>query len=79
MVADHLSRLEYLKPHLIPINDDFTYDRLLISIKTNYDNDPDDELEPNIETALVVTKVPWYTYFFNYLSADIIPPDLNYQ
>lgn len=58
MVADHLGRLEYLKPDLIPINDDFTYDRLLMSIKTNHDNDPDDELELNIEIVLVVTKLP---------------------
>lgn len=34
MVADHLSRLEYMKPDLIPINDDFTYDRLI----TSFDN-----------------------------------------
>lgn len=29
VVVDHLSRLKYLKPDLVPINDDFTYDRLI--------------------------------------------------
>lgn len=32
VVADHLSRLEYLKPGHIPINNDFAYDRLIASV-----------------------------------------------
>ena len=74
VVADHLSRLEHLKPDLLPINDDFTYDRLIA--KT-------DDFEPyrdkDFEKISVMKSVPWYVDFVNYLAADIIPPDLNYQ
>ena len=74
VVADHLSRLEHLKPDLLPINDDFTYDRLIA--KT-------DDFEPyrdkDFEKISVMKSVPWYADFVNYLAADIIPPDLNYQ
>ena len=79
MVVDHLSRLEYLKPYLVPINDDFTYDRLIAIVKTNHSDDPDLYLELNIENALAVTNVPWYANFVNYIVADIIPHNLNYQ
>lgn len=79
VVVDHLSRLEYLKPDLIPINDEFTYDILIMEIRTNHYDDPYLYLKPGIEKALVLINVPWYTDFVNYLVADIIPPDLNYQ
>lgn len=79
MVADHLLRLEYLKSGLIPINDEFIYDRLIMEIRTNHYDDPDPYLKPDIEKALVLTNVPWYAEFVNYLAADIIPPNLNYQ
>jgi len=75
VVADHLSRLEHLKPDHLPINDDFTYDRLIAKIDTT-------PLEPdrdNLGTILEISRVPWYADFVNYLAADIIPPDLNYQ
>lgn len=41
VVADHLSRLEYLKPDLVPINDNFTYDILIVAVITNHSDDPD--------------------------------------
>ena len=74
VVADHLSRLEYLKPNLLPINDDFTHERLVAKI---------DNFEPyideNLEKVSIMRSVPWYADFVNYLAADITPPDLNYQ
>ena len=58
----------------MPINDDFTYDRLIA--KT-------DDFEPygdkDFEKISIMKSVPWYADFVNYLAADIIPPDLNYQ
>lgn len=79
VVADHLSRLEYLKPGLVPINDEFTYDKLIAAVRTNHSDDPELYLELNIENAPAVTNIPWYVDLVNYLVADIIPPDLNYQ
>lgn len=79
VVVDHLSRLEYLKPDLIPINDEFTYDKLIMEIRTNHCDGPDPYLKPYIEQALVLTNVPWYADFVNYLVVDILSPDLSYQ
>lgn len=79
VVADHLSRLEYLKSDLVSINNDFTYDRLIATVRTNHNDDPNLYLELNNENAFAITIVPWYVDFVNYLAADIIPPDLNYQ
>ena len=63
-----------MKPDLLPINDDFTYDRLVAKI---------DNFEPyideNLEKVSIMRSVPWYADFVNYLAAYIIPPDLNYQ
>ncbi|XP_050896453.1 uncharacterized protein LOC127103228 [Lathyrus oleraceus] len=79
VVVDHLSRLEYLKPDLVPINDDFNYDTLMAKIETIQDDNSNFPMDWNIERTLAVTNVPWYADFVNYLGADIIPPDLNSQ
>lgn len=79
VVANHLSRYVYLKPYLIPINDEFTYDRLIIEIKINHYDDPDPYLKLDIEKAFVLTNVHWYADFVNYLATDMIPLGLNFQ
>lgn len=60
MVGDHLSRLEYLKLDHIPMNDDFTYDKLIASVNswTCHDN-YSDKIKFNFEVVLIVTSVPW--------------------
>lgn len=71
LVADHLSRLEHLKPELIPIDDHSTYERLIAGI-----NSTEEETYEEIST---MNNIPWYADIVNYLAADIIPPDLSYQ
>jgi len=50
VVADHLSRLEHLKPDHLPINDDFTYDILIAKL----DIVP---LEPDRDNFETVSKI----------------------
>lgn len=74
MVVDHLSRLEYLKLNYIPINDDFSYDRLIASADNWISrNEALDEVALKIEYAHVVTSVTWYAYFINFLADNILP------
>lgn len=61
----------------MPINDDFTYDRLMDKIETIQDDDSEFSMDWNIEKTLAVTNIPWYADFVNYLAADIIPPTLT--
>lgn len=80
MVVDHLSRLEYLKPDLVPIKDYLIYDRLIASVDSMISHDEDlEHLELHIETTLVMTTTPWYADFVNYLVVNILPPHLTYQ
>lgn len=76
VVTNHLSILEYLKLDHIPINDDFTYDWLIAYVNNRTNSD---ELELNVEIALIVTSVPWYVDFVNYLVANVLPHDVTYQ
>lgn len=90
VVADHLSRLDNIKPEHVPINDDFTYDRLVAStkikglrynhyldyLKSKYSKIKDETEE---EIALVQTIVPWYVDFVNYLAAEVLPPYMTCQ
>ncbi|KAI5409659.1 hypothetical protein KIW84_055195 [Lathyrus oleraceus] len=77
VVVDHLSRLEHLKPELVPINDDFVYDRLIARLETIEDNNLG--LDEHFQNSLAISNVPWYADFVNYLAADIVPPDLDYH
>ena len=58
VVADHLSRLEHLKPELVPINDDFAYDKLIARVETIEDNNLDPYEHP--QNSLAISNVPWY-------------------
>ena len=80
VVADHLSRLEYLKPDHIPINDDFAYDRLIASVD-NWISHKEAlyEVALKIEYAHVMTSVTWHSDFVNFLAANILPQGLTYQ
>lgn len=59
MVANHLSRLEYLKVDHISINDDFAYDRMIASVNNWISNEEAlDEVALKIKFSRVVTSVP---------------------
>lgn len=59
VVADHLSRLEYLKPDHILINDDFAYDMLIASVDNWISHEETlDEVVLKIESSCVLTSVP---------------------
>lgn len=90
MVTYHLSRLENLKPGHVPINDYFTYDKLVASIdivvmsydryheylKAQYSNV---ETVIEDEVSLVHKFVPWYVDYVNYLTDKLLHPDMTYQ
>lgn len=58
LVADHLSRLEHLKPDLIPIDDHFTYDRLIARINTMSEDDSETYKEFKPEKVSMIRNVP---------------------
>lgn len=82
--------MDNIKPEHVPINDDFTYDRLVAStkikglrynhyldyLKSKYSKIKD---EMDEEIALVQTTVPWYVDFVNYLAAKVLPPYMTCQ
>lgn len=90
MVADHLSRLENLKPDHVPLNGDFTYDKLAMLIdiegmsydhyhaylKAQYSNV---ETVIEEEATLVHKTVLWYADYVNNLATKFLPPDITYQ
>lgn len=84
VVADHLSRIDDLKPEQVPINDDFPYDRLVAQLKIEsktiefflmYNDTENNEV---IESICTKTTLPWYVDFVNYLVAKVLLPDLTY-
>lgn len=72
VVADHLSRLENLKPEQVPIDDEFQYDKLIAHLEGQ-------ETDKLNKTILAISSVPWYVDFVNYLAAGVLPPELTYQ
>ncbi|XP_058762818.1 uncharacterized protein LOC131636188 [Vicia villosa] len=79
LVADHLSRLEHLKPELIPIDDHSTYERLVAGMNTIEKDTLHTSGEETYKEISTLNNVPWYADIVNYLAVDIIPPDLSYQ
>lgn len=82
--------MDNIKPEHIPINDDFTYNRLVTSyeiegicydhyidyLKRKYSNIKSEMEE---EVALVQTTIPWYADFIKYIATKVLPPDTTYQ
>ena len=84
LVADHLSRMENLKPEKIPINDDFPYEHLVAQMEFENSIEECPQLCNNKTTEVVEEKstqisLPWYADYVNYLPATFLPPDLTYQ
>ena len=85
LVADHLSRMENLKPEEIPINEDFPYEHLVAQMRSENlveecpefcNNDKTIEVLEVISTQI---SLPSYADYVNYLAAKFLPPDLTYQ
>ncbi|XP_058733217.1 uncharacterized protein LOC131604819 [Vicia villosa] len=70
VVADHLSRMEGIKPEETPINDDFPYERLIAQLESesNTLEQPKAQTEV-VKTLSTGTTLPWYADFVNYLAA----------
>lgn len=83
VVANHLSRLEYMKIEQQPINDDFPYGRPVAQIENNITDYPltfkDAETDEVVEAIITKTTVSWYADVINYLAAGVLPPELTYQ
>ena len=73
LVADHLSRLEHLKPDLIPIDDHFTYDGLIARINTISEDDFETYKEFKPEKVSMIRNVHWYADIVNYLLLTSYP------
>lgn len=88
MVADHLSRLEDLKPDHVSINDDFTYEKPVSSVdikgisydhyheylKAQYSNVKNVIEEEVVSVHMIV---PWYADYINYLTTKVLHPDMT--
>jgi hypothetical protein len=82
VVADHLSRMEGIEPELVPINDDFPYERLIAqleSISAELILNESISMQQKGEVCSTKNTLPWYVDFVNYLAVGVLPPDLTYR
>ncbi|XP_058732958.1 uncharacterized protein LOC131604542 [Vicia villosa] len=60
VVADHLSRMEGLKPEETPINDDFPYERLIAQLESKSDTLEQPKAQTKVvKTLSTETTLPW--------------------